>query len=163
MKGLFSVRLGRLSYLLAAIVVALDQATKAFIVHGLDMTVGMSREVLGPIHFTFIYNTGFSFGLMQDTPWGRWALSAFSLIVSIALAVWAWKAVRPWLAAGIGLIMGGALGNLVDRVLIGHVIDFVDFGRIFPFIFNVADASITFGVIFLIYDQFMTPQPKAAP
>jgi signal peptidase II len=160
------VRLGRgpIAYLIAITVIVLDQLTKAYIVHGLSMTEGMSRTVLGPIRFTFVYNSGFSFGLMQDTSWGRWILSGFSATVAILLAVWARRVDRPWLAIGIGLVMGGAVGNLIDRVLIGHVVDFVDAsGLMFPWIFNVADAGISVGVGVLVIDQFFTPQARPAP
>jgi signal peptidase II len=157
------VRLGRglSSYLIALVVIGLDQATKAYIVHGLGMTEGMSHEVFGPLRFTFVYNTGFSFGLLQDASWGRWALSAFSLIVSVFLAVWARNVTRPWLSAGIGLVLGGAVGNLIDRLMIGRVIDFVNLGQLFPWIFNVADAAINVGVVCLVLDMFLSPRAKS--
>jgi signal peptidase II len=78
----------------------------------------------------------------------RWVLTLFSAAVVIGLAVWARKAVKPMLAAGIGLIIGGAFGNnLIDRVRYGYVVDFIDVERLhFPWVFNVADSAITVGV-----------------
>ena len=120
--------------------------------------------VLGPFRLTFVYNEGISFGLFQGTGLGRWLLAAFQGTVSVALILWARKVGRPWLLAGIGLVIGGAIGNLIDRVRLGRVIDFLDFSAIhFPWVFNVADASITVGVILILATEIFTPRPKAAP
>jgi signal peptidase II len=76
--------------------------------------------------------------------------------VSIALAVWVRGAHRKLAAIAIGLIIGGALGNLADRIRLGRVIDFVDFGHLFPWVFNVADAAVNVGVVLLLLDAFLT-------
>lgn len=158
-------RHGRIAYLLAAAVIVVDQLTKYWVLHSLHLQDRGSIEVLGPLHFSMVWNTGVSFGLFRaDMEWMRWALAAFSLGVAIFLAVWARKAGRPLLGVAIGLVMGGALGNLIDRVRLGAVVDFIDVQRLmFPWVFNVADSAITIGVILLLLDSLMTPdKPKAA-
>ena len=94
----------------------------------------------------------------------RWVLAVFSLAVSIGLAVWVRKVARPLTAIAIGLIIGGALGNLIDRVRFGWVVDFLDFsGLHFPWVFNVADSGITVGVALLLAETLLTPdKPKAS-
>ena len=86
----------------------------------------------------------------------------FSAVVTVALIVWARRAGRLWLTLGIGLVMGGAVGNLIDRVLIGQVIDFIDVSAIgfFPWVFNIADSAINVGVVILLIDQLFTPDRR---
>ena len=98
----------------------------------------------------------------------RWVLTIFSIVVSAGLAWWALKADRRLLVAAIGLVMGGALGNVIDRVRFGYVVDFIDFSGtgIFPWVFNVADSAITVGVVLLILDSLKSDRPAqvgAAP
>jgi len=104
-----------------------------------------------------VLNTGVSFGLFGGGA-GRWILSAFSVLVAIALAVWATRSDRKLMTAAIGLVMGGALGNVFDRIRFGGVVDFLDFSGtgLFPWIFNIADAGITVGVVLLILDSFLS-------
>lgn len=151
-----------LAYGLAALVIVLDQLSKAWIVHGLHFVEGSSLPLVGPLRLTFVYNQGISFGLLQGSGLGRWLLAAFSAAVAIALIIWARRAGRLWLTVGIGLVAGGAIGNLVDRVLIGQVIDFIDVSAIgfFPWVFNIADSAINVGVAILLIDQLFTPDRK---
>jgi signal peptidase II len=110
-----------------------------------------------------VWNRGVSFGLFQADDAGRWILAAFSLAVAIALALWARKADRPVLAAALGLVIGGAIGNLIDRVRFGAVADFIDVSGLgfFPWVFNIADSTITVGVLLLILDSLL-PQRRPA-
>lgn len=151
-----------LAYLLALAVIALDQLSKAWIVHGLHFVEGSTLPLVGPLRLTFVYNQGISFGLLQGTGLGRWLLAVFSAVVTVALIVWARRAGRLWLTLGIGLVMGGAVGNLIDRVLIGQVIDFIDVSAIgfFPWVFNIADSAINVGVVILLIDQLFTPDRR---
>jgi signal peptidase II len=154
---------GWLAYSLATAVVLADQAAKAWIVGGLRLIPGLSLDVWGPLRLTLVQNRGVSFGLFQsDAPWTRWALAGFSLAVAAALAVWARRAERPLTGFCVGLIMGGAVGNLIDRVRSGSVVDFVDVQRLyFPWVFNVADSAITVGIVLLLAESLLSP--RSAP
>ncbi len=102
-----------------------------------------------------------SFASLSDDD--RWALSFFSVLVAGALAWWALKAERRTLAAAIGLVIGGAVGNAIDRIQYGYVVDFIDFSGtgVFPWVFNVADSAITVGVLLLILDSVMSERKQA--
>lgn len=159
-------RWGLFAYILAAAVVVLDQLSKWWVLNGLHLDERGQIGVLPFFRLTMVMNRGVSFGLMRaDTPIGRWLLVGAALVVVIALVAWVRKADRPLFATALGLVIGGALGNnLIDRARIGHVVDFLDFsGLYFPWVFNVADSAITVGVVLLLLDSFIAPQPKTAP
>jgi len=104
-----------------------------------------------------------SFGLLRDhAEWGRWLLTVFSTAVVIGLGFWARKVLRPLTAVGLGMIIGGAIGNnLIDRVIYGYVVDFIDVSRLyFPWVFNVADSGISVGVALLLLDSFIGEEKK---
>ena len=91
------------------------------------------------------------------------AARGLSTAVAVALAVWVRKADRPLLASAIGLIIGGAVGNLIDRIRYGYVVDFIDAsGLYFPWVFNVADAAINVGVALLLLDIFVAGDKEKA-
>ena len=147
-----------MAFVFALIVVVLDQATKAWVISGLDLREVSRVEIWPPIfNFSWVENRGVSFGLFGDGS-ARWFLSAFSIAVSGALGWWALRADRRLLITAIGLIMGGALGNVIDRVRFGFVVDFLDFSGtgVFPWVFNVADSAITVGVVLLILDSLLS-------
>ena len=148
-------RLGALALALGLAIVVVDQAVKYWILAGLRLQEGQSIAVVGPIHLTGVWNPGVSFGFLQahyDAV--RWALTFFSVVVAILLAVWVRKSERPLFAIAIGLVMGGALGNVIDRIRFGSVTDFIDASHIyFPWIFNVADSAITIGICLLLADM----------
>ena len=150
-------KLGIFAYVLAAVIVVLDQASKFWILHVFELPLKASVEVAGPVHLTLVWNRGVSFGLLRaDADLTRWALAAFSIIVSIFLAAWARNATRRLTAVALGLVTGGAVGNVIDRIRFGAVADFLDFSRLwFPWIFNVADAAITVGVALLLLDMLL--------
>ena len=159
-------RLGLIAYAIAAVTVALDQWSKAWVVGTLRLDDFGTRPVLPPyFRLTLVANRGVSFGFLRaDTPVGRWALVAVALAVVACLVWWVRKADRPLFAVALGLVIGGALGNnLIDRARIGWVIDFLDFsGLYFPWVFNVADSAITVGVVLLLLDLWLTGrQPPA--
>lgn len=140
----------------AAGVTILDQLSKAWIVHGLRLPERIGGRVeLSPIFdLTYVQNYGASFGMLSGS---RLVLSAISLIVSVVLIVWLARVERRLLAAAIALIIGGAVGNLIDRVSLGYVVDFLDFsGLWFPWVFNIADAGINIGVALLLLDAWLT-------
>ena len=156
-------RWGRLAYLVAVVIVAADQASKAWVLGGLHLIEGEPIRLLPVLRMNLTWNRGFSFGLLANVELARWGLFVFSIAVAVGLGVWARRMERPWPALALGLIMGGALGNAVDRVRFGAVVDFIDVSGIgfFPWIFNVADSAITVGVILLLLDSlFARPEAK---
>jgi signal peptidase II len=152
------------AYGLAVAVVAADQAVKAWVLGGAGLTLGAPAPIWGPLRLTLVENQGVSFGLFQsDAPWTRWALAGFSLIVAVALGIWVRRVQKPFTALALGLIIGGAVGNLVDRVRHGVVIDFVDVTALyFPWVFNVADSAITIGILLLLAESFLGPRQTAS-
>jgi signal peptidase II len=161
-------RIAYAAYGFALLVIVFDQLTKAWVMGGLDLREMGQIQVWPPLfNLTWVENRGVSFGLFGDGS-GRWALSAFSVAVAGILGWWALKADRRLLITAIGLIMGGALGNVIDRIRFGFVVDFLDFsgphfflGTMkvnFPWIFNVADSAICIGVILLILDSLRADQ-----
>jgi signal peptidase II len=156
-------RIGSTAYLIAIVVLALDQASKYWIMEILRLPEYATQEVFWPLQFTRIWNRGVSFGLLQaGNDIVRWGMVAFNLGVALLLINWLRKGqIRMLAAVGYGLLIGGAIGNAIDRAIFGAVIDFVDVSRlgIFPWIFNVADAGITIGVILFLLD-FLRGEPK---
>ncbi|HEX5264719.1 MAG TPA: signal peptidase II [Phenylobacterium sp.] len=148
-------KLGWMAFALAAVVVVADQAIKAWILNGLNLPELVTLKVAGPFYLTMVWNPGVSFGFLPaQHDLVRWALAGFSIAVSIVLAVWVRKSVRPLFAVAVGLVMGGAIGNVIDRIRFGAVADFVDVSRMhFPWVFNVADSAITIGICLLLLDM----------
>ena len=150
-------RIAYAAYGIAILVVVLDQLTKAWVLSGLDLREIGRVEVWSPVfNLTWVENRGVSFGLFGDGS-ARWLLSLFSIVVAGVLGAWALKADRRLLVAAIGLVMGGAIGNVIDRIRFGFVVDFLDFSGtgVFPWIFNVADSAITIGAVGLILDELL--------
>ncbi|MCD5972290.1 MULTISPECIES: signal peptidase II [Pseudomonas] len=150
---------GRLAWLwLSLLVLVVDQATKYYFEHRLEL---YEQIVIIPDYFSWMlaYNTGAAFSFLADSSgWQRWLFALIAVVVSVVLVVWLKRLGRDdtWLAIALALILGGALGNLYDRVAIGHVIDFIfvhwkEHG--FP-AFNIADSAITVGAIMLALDMF---------
>ena len=132
---------------LSAVVIFLDQATKFWIQS--RMAYGESVPVISSIfHITYILNPGAAFGILENQTW-FFVCVAFLLLAAIAYIYPRLPADRPFLKLGAGLLTGGAIGNLIDRIRIGFVVDFFDF-RVWP-IFNVADICIVCGVACLAY------------
>jgi signal peptidase II len=161
-------RLAWAAYGFALVVIVLDQLSKTWMLEGLSLRE-VGRVLVSPpiLNFTYVENTGVSFGLFGGGA-ARWALSVFSVLVALGLAWWATKATRRTLVAAIGLVIGGAIGNAIDRIQYGYVVDFIDFSGtgVFPWVFNVADSAITVGVLLLIVDSVMSerkPDVGAAP
>ena len=155
-------RFGRLAWLwISVLVVVLDQATKAYFEGALSL---YQQIVVIPDLFswTLAYNTGAAFSFLADhSGWQRWLFAGIAIVVSVVLVVWLKRLGRDdtWLAIALALVLGGALGNLYDRVVLGHVIDFIlvhwqDRWR-FP-AFNLADSAITVGAVMLALDMFKT-------
>ena len=144
-------RLG-LSVLLATVV--LDQLSKWWILT--DLMVPPRRIPLASfLDLVLVYNRGVSFGMFGAAPhWMRWVLTGLALAVAAGLGAWLMRTQDRMLAVGLGLVIGGAIGNVIDRLRFGAVVDFLDFhvaGWHWP-AFNVADSAITVGVALLLLD-----------
>jgi signal peptidase II len=138
---------------LSTLVIVIDQATKYWIQS--RMAYGESSPVIREVfHITYILNPGAAFGILENKTWFFIAV-ALVLLAGVAYLYPRLPANQPMVKLGAGLLVGGAIGNLIDRVRIGYVIDFFDF-RIWP-IFNVADICIVCGVACLAYYLLMTP------
>ena len=156
-------RIAWAAYGFALVIILLDQLTKYWMLDGLSLREVGRVAVLPPIlNFSYVENTGVSFGLFGGGG-ARWALSVFSVLVAIGLAFWALQAKRRTLIAAIGLVIGGAIGNAIDRIQYGYVVDFIDFSGtgVFPWVFNVADSAITVGILLLILDSVMSERKPA--
>ena len=139
----------------AAIIVFLaDQFSKYMVMVPFDLKNRGQIELLPFFNLTWVENYGVSLGMLTaDTNTGRWLLIALTGAISIGVLVWLWREKNRQDVFALGLIFGGALGNILDRVRFGHVVDFADlhFGTVRPFlVFNVADAAITIGVVILL-------------
>ncbi|MBI3438948.1 MAG: signal peptidase II [Proteobacteria bacterium] len=167
----------RYGLLLAAFVVVADQIAK-YIVLGpgqfsppgcLDLGVNCRViELTSFFDLRMVWNRGVSFGLMRaNTDIVRWALVLLSFVISGVFLWWLRTADRRLTSTALGLVVGGALGNVIDRIRFGAVCDFFDFsGLWFPWVFNVADAAITLGAVLLAVDMvfFTESEPgKGAP
>ncbi len=146
----------RLASAVAAGVFGLDQISKYVVVHGLDLARVLSIDVLPPfLNFRMAWNRGVNFGLFaNNADVLRWLLIAVAL--GISLWVWLWvrrEPHRPVVQVAAGLLIGGAMGNVIDRVIYGAVADFLNMsccGLANPFAFNVADVAIFAGAIGLV-------------
>lgn len=159
-------------FALIPLVLLADQFTKWQVLgtpelNGLDCLDGLEPcghiPLPGPIDLTMLWNRGMSYGLFQSEGIMRWVLSAVMLVIAIGFLVWLTRAQGRWLRLSLALVVGGAFGNLIDRVRYGAVVDFIDAnGLYFPWVFNVADAAITVGAVLLFVDQFLLSRPKQA-
>lgn len=146
---------------LAALIVAvfaLDQFTKGWVRD--NLIIGASRPQDGFFRITHTYNTGSAFGLFADQS----TLLMVASVAAIGVLVMFYRSnglPGPWVRASMGLILGGAAGNLADRITLGHVTDFIDVGS-WP-VFNVADSSITVGLAFMAWFLLFFPQKRHAP
>lgn len=140
---------------LTLIVVVLDQWTKGLAEASLALYQRV--EVLSFFNLTLAYNPGAAFSFLADAGgWQRWFFTGVAIIASVVILVWLVRGREgPLVAAALALILGGALGNLWDRIVLGKVVDFLDFhwaGWHFP-AFNIADAAISVGAALIIYDM----------
>jgi signal peptidase II len=152
-------RLGSLVYLwLSAAVIAVDQLSKAAIERHLELY--QSVVVLPLLDITRLHNTGAAFSFLADAAgWQRWVFTGLAIVVSIALVLWLRRIDRGArsLASAVALIFAGAVGNVIDRLRLGYVIDFIHPHwalHYFP-AFNVADSAITVGAALLLLDAWL--------
>ena len=155
----------RFGLIIAGAVFVADQISKWVLGPGrfsppgcLEMSYGCRFIELSPFFdLHMVWNRGVSFGLLRaDQDLARWGLVALSLVISGVFLWWLRTAERKPTAIALGLVIGGALGNVIDRIRFGAVADFLDFnGLWFPWVFNVADAAITCGAVLLAIDMVL--------
>ena len=147
------------AYLLAAIIFAADQLTKYWVLGPLALREVRQIYVLPIFNLTYTENHGISLGLLTaSTDAARWMLVAFTAAIAIGVAIWIWREKSRAEQLILALVLGGALGNILDRSRLGYVVDFADlhFGEFRPFlIFNVGDAAISIGVAILLLRAFL--------
>ncbi len=153
-------RLTALGLLAALLVLIADQASKWWILNGIDLPALGQVVVLPVLNLTMVWNRGVTFGLLNGFgTWGSVILAAVALAVVAALAVWLRRAESRLVAMAIGAIAGGAIGNVIDRVRYGAVVDFIHahvetrWGDMSWYVFNVADAAIVCGVAALVIES----------
>ena len=148
-----------LAFAVAAIILFADQLTKWLMIGPLNLQAVRQIEILPIFNLTWTENRGISLGLLHaSSETGRWLLVAMTAAIAIAIAVWIHREKRRGDQLALGLVLGGAFGNILDRARFGYVVDFADlhFGDFRPFlVFNVADAAISIGVVILLLRAFL--------
>jgi signal peptidase II len=155
-----------LGFTVALAVFALDQLAKWLVTGPLDVSYeGAIKYVLPIFQFTYTQNMGISLGLLNaTTPLGRWMLVAVTSAIAIGVAIWIGMEKNRIDQVALGMVLGGALGNILDRTLHGYVVDFLDlhFGEWRPFlIFNVGDAAISIAVVILLLRAFLSRKDQS--
>lgn len=152
--------------LVAALVLIADQGSKNWVLYGLGFIrcpACLPVEVTPFFNLTMVWNEGISYGLFPaDSAGEKYLLIGFSLVMALVLAWWLARADSRWLGFGLGLVIGGAIGNLIDRFLYGAVVDFFHlhaFGYSW-YVFNVADAAIVAGVGAILIDAVFMGRPS---
>ena len=150
--------------LLSAFVVVLDQLSKAYITrHFLEFEF---TRILAVLDITRMHNVGAAFSFLASASgWQRWVFISLAIVVSIGITIWLVKlprGVHALLGGGLALVLGGALGNVIDRIRLGYVIDFIHFhwDRAYFPAFNVADSAITVGAACLLLDALLEAKRK---
>ena len=150
---------------LSLLIVVLDQITKVLATKHL---IYLQAKPLFPgLNLTLVHNTGAAFSFLSEAGgWQRWFFIALTIGVSIALVYWlaTLSRKRRWLAVALALVLGGALGNLWDRITMGYVIDFIDvyYGTMHWPAFNVADSAISVGAVMLVIDAIWFDQAEVS-
>jgi signal peptidase II len=150
---------------LSLLAVILDQASKLAIAG--SMQLYQSIEIVPYFNLTYVHNTGAAFSFLSEAGgWQRWFFAGLALVISVVIAVWLARLKRheTLLAVALSLILGGAIGNLIDRLAYGYVIDFLDvYYQTWHWpAFNIADSAITLGVILMLVESFGLVKPEDA-
>lgn len=153
---------------MAVLLLLADQASKWWILYGLDLPRLRNVPVLhlGPagLDLTMVWNFGVTFGLLRsDSAWGAPLLALVAVGIAGFLLRWMARAETPWVALALGAVVGGAIGNVIDRLRFGAVVDFLDVfvGNWHWYVFNIADAGIVCGVAALVIDALFRRPAKA--
>lgn len=148
---------------LAVLLIVLDHVAKYWA--NTALIIGEPLAVLPHLNFTLVYNEGAAFSFLADMGgWQRWFFAVLALVVSVGLVYWLKKLPHRWSieVVSINLILSGAVGNVIDRILFGKVTDFIDFyiGSWHYATFNIADICISIGAVLLIYSEFFVKSNK---
>jgi len=153
-----------LAFGIAALIFVADQLIKWIVINPLALKQARQIALLPIFNLTWVENYGVSLGLLTaDSDTSRWLLVALTAAIATGVAVWIWREKVRADALALAMVLGGALGNIVDRARFGYVVDYADlhFGSFQPFlVFNVADAAITIGVLLLLLRALLTREPK---
>jgi len=155
----------RAGVLVALLILVLDQGTKTAVLAWSANWPDPTMELTSYLNFVVLWNAGISYGLFPQGETGRWVLVAIKVAASLLFAVWLARTQRLLEACALGLLIGGAIGNAVDRMVYGAVFDFVSlhaFGYHW-YVFNVADVAVVVGVVVLLYDAIFTRASKTPP
>lgn len=150
-------------YLLAGLIILLDQLTKYWVSD--VFSYGETLGVLPFLNLTLVHNAGAAFSFLSEAGgWQRWFFALVSVVVTVVIVVWlsSLSTRQSLLALALSLVLGGAIGNLWDRIFLGYVVDFVDiYYRHYHWpAFNVADAAITLGALLLIVESLLASKKK---
>ena len=149
---------------LSLLIIVADQLSKAWILH--TFTYLETYKLFPILQITHVYNYGAAFSFLGDqSGWQRWFFVCISAVASVVLTVWIMRTPlnKKWLLLALSLILGGAVGNLIDRAMLGYVVDFISAhyeNHYFP-AFNVADSAITVGATILFIDMWLEPNDKS--
>ncbi|WP_035714979.1 signal peptidase II [Azorhizobium doebereinerae] len=155
----------RLGVLTALAALVLDQATKTAVLAWSDGWGAPIRAITPFMDFVVLWNYGISYGLFPQGETGRWVLVAIKVLAAVGFAVWLARTARRIEGLALGLLIGGAIGNAVDRLVYGGVFDFISlhaFGYHW-YVFNVADIAVVVGVAILLYDALFARASKTPP
>ncbi|MDD3288562.1 MAG: signal peptidase II [Alphaproteobacteria bacterium] len=153
----------RIGAYLAAIVVLVDQFSKWWIVERV-MVPPQVVEINPLLNFALSWNRGVTFGLLnQGSPWAQYVFTGLAAVILCMLASWLWKTTSTLIAMALALVMGGAVGNVIDRLRFGAVVDFIDFhiADYHWYVFNLADSAIVCGVGLLLIDHLVNKPEKS--
>lgn len=154
-----------LGFATAALILLADQVSKWIIINPVNLKARGLIEILPVFNLVWVENYGVSMGFLTvESNAERWLLVALTAAIATAVTIWMWREKVRGDVFALGLVLGGALGNILDRARFGYVVDFLDlhFGDWHPFlVFNVADAAITIGVLLLVLRAFLIREKKA--
>jgi signal peptidase II len=144
--------------IIAIVTTISDQYSKAYVFSMLLDKDSHEMQILPFFNLVVVHNFGVSFGMFNNVPYGHLILSVVAIAITVILLVWMWRAKKLYLTSALGLIIGGAIGNITDRVIYGAVADFLDFhiGEYHWPAFNVADSCVFVGVALILLENFFT-------
>ena len=153
-------------FLLAVLTLAIDQGNKLWLIDVYGIAARQPVALASYFDVVFAKNPGISYSLLSaHSPAARWALVGFALAATLVIGFWLWRTTTRLVALALGLILGGALGNAIDRFRYGWVADFYYFhlGSFHWYVFNLADVAIVLGVALLLIDSFLLAAPRQRP
>lgn len=155
MRPAFSLRISAL--LLTLSVIFVDQFSKLWIFQWLDQQNTGSVAILPFLNLVKVWNSGISFGMFHNFSHSAWAFTLLSSVISVGLVIWLWMVRHWWLTIALSLVLGGAIGNIIDRIRFKAVADFIDiYWKDYHWpAFNIADSAICVGVIMICLDHYL--------